>query len=76
MGAIAVPKQDKSKHVAHARKIKDETEAELGAYADGGPAVVIARPEWDGMTKPVEELDDDELEGEITSVVLHVAPSA
>lgn len=64
-------KPDRAKHVAHAKQLKADVEAELGTYAEGGPAVVVTRVEWDGLTKKVDVATDDDL-GEITSVVLHV----
>jgi hypothetical protein len=66
----------RGKHRDFAKKIRDDVKAELGDYADGGPAVAIARPEWDGMTKAIDSRDNatDEELGEITSIVLHIKP--
>ena len=66
-----MPKASKEKHKAHIKKIRADVEAELGAYADGGPAVVVARSEWDGLTKTLDNATDDEL-GAISSIVIHV----
>jgi hypothetical protein len=63
----------RGKHVGFTKKLREQAEAELGKYADGGPAFVVTRPEWDGMTKTLDNATDEEL-GQITSVVLHIAP--
>ena len=64
-------KVSKEKHKAHIKKLRDDVEAELGKYRDGGPAVVVTRSEWDGLTKTLDNATDEEL-GAISSIVIHV----
>jgi hypothetical protein len=70
-----LPKELKAKHVKAAKRVKEVLEDELGTYTEGGPAIVIAKPEWDGLTKKVDVATEDE-QGAITSVVIHMSPDA